>query len=292
MPLNEALGVKMKKIKLAAIGAMIISMLFTSVVSASSEYQQMLDEAYPADGPGAAVIVVKGDEVVFRGAAGMANVELGVSLSPDNVFRLASITKQFTAAAILLLEEQDKLSVTDNINKYLPNYPTQGHTIKIENLLSHTSGIFNYTNIPGYMGGEKIRKDVTTEELIEVFANLPMDFAPGEQYRYSNSAYVLLGAIIEKVSGQSYADFIQTAIFDKLGMKHSYYGGPQIILNRANGYQGEAGDYSNAGFLSMSQPHAAGSLLSTVDDMTIWSKALFGGELLSKKSLKKNDHRF
>lgn len=277
----------MKKIKLAAIGAMIISMLFTSVVSASSEYQQMLDEAYPADGPGAAVIVVKGDEVVFRGAAGMANVELGVSLSPDNVFRLASITKQFTAAAILLLEEQDKLSVTDNINKYLPNYPTQGHTIKIENLLSHTSGIFNYTNIPGYMGGEKIRKDVTTEELIEVFANLPMDFAPGEQYRYSNSAYVLLGAIIEKVSGQSYADFIQTAIFDKLGMKHSYYGGPQIILNRANGYQGEAGDYSNAGFLSMSQPHAAGSLLSTVDDMTIWSKALFGGELLSKKSLKK-----
>ena len=277
----------MKKIKLAAIGTMIISMFFTCFVSASTEYQQWLDKAYPADGPGAAVIVVKGDKVVFRSASGMADLELGVSLSPENVFRLASITKQFTAAAILLLEEQNKLSVTDSINKYLPNFPTQGHTIKIENLLSHTSGIFNYTDIPGYMNSEKIRKDVTTEELIEVFANLPMDFAPGEQFHYSNSAYVLLGAIIENVSGQTYADYIQTAIFDKLGMKHSYYGGAQIILNRANGYQGEVGDFSNAAFLSMTQPHAAGSLLSTVDDMAIWTKALFSGELLSKKSLKK-----
>jgi CubicO group peptidase (beta-lactamase class C family) len=277
----------MRKTQLAALGTMFISLVFTSFVSASPEYQQWLEEAYPADGPGAAVIVVKDDEVVFRSASGMADMELGVSLSPDNVFRLGSITKQFTAAAILLLEEQGELSVTDNINKYLPDYPTQGHTIKIENLLSHTSGIFNYTNIPGYWDGVRIRKDVSIEELIEVFENLPMDFAPGEQYRYSNSAYVLLGAIIEKVSGQSYADFIQTAIFDKLGMKHSFYGGPQIVMNRANGYQGEEGEYSNAGYLSMTQAHAAGALLSTVDDLAIWSNALFGGELLSKASLKK-----
>jgi CubicO group peptidase (beta-lactamase class C family) len=277
----------MRKTSIAAIGTMIISFVFTSLASASPEYQQWLEEAYPADGPGAAVIVVRDNEVLFRSALGMADMELGVPLSPDNVFRIGSITKQFTAAGILLLEEQGKLSVSDNINKYLPDYPTQGHAIKIENLLSHTSGIFNYTNIPGYFDGVAIRKDVTTEELIEVFENLPMDFAPGEQYRYSNSGYVLLGAIIEKVSGQSYAEFMQTAIFDKLGMKHSFHGGPQIILNRANGYQGEAGEYSNAAYLSMTQPHGAGALLSTVDDLAKWSKALFGGELLSKVSLKK-----
>lgn len=277
----------MRKTSLAAIGTMFISLVFTSLVSASPEYQQWLEETYPADGPGAAVIVVRDNKVLFRSASGMADMELGVPLSPDNVFRLGSITKQFTAAGILLLEEQGKLSVSDNINKYLPDYPTQGHTIKIDNLLSHTSGIFNYTDIPGYFDGVAIRKDVTTEELIEVFANLPMDFAPGEKFNYSNSGYVLLGAIIEKVSGQTYADFMQTAIFDKLGLKHSYYGGPQIILNRAHGYQGEAGNYSNAGYLSMTQPHGAGALLSTVDDLAKWSNALFGGELLSKASLKK-----
>lgn len=277
----------MKKIQLATIGTMMISMVFTSFVFASPKYQQWLEEAYPADGPGAAVIVVKDTEVLFRSASGKADMELDVPLTPENVFRLGSITKQFTAAGILLLEEQGKLSVDDNINKYLPDYPTQGHTIKIENLLSHTSGIFSYTSIPGYFDGVPIRKDLTTKELIEVFENLPMDFAPGEQYRYSNSGYVLLGAIIEKVSGQSYAEFIQTAIFDKLSMKHSFYGGPQLILNRANGYQGEAGNYSNAGYLSMTQPHAAGSLLSTVDDMATWTTALFSGEFLAKDSLKK-----
>ena len=276
----------MIKVQSVALSTILVSILITSAVSASTEYQRWLDEAYPADGPGAAVIVVKDNEVVFRSASGMADMELNVSLTPDNVFRLGSITKQFTAAAILLLEEQGKLSTGENINKYLPDYPTQGHTIKIEHLLSHTSGVFNYTRIPGYFHGE-IRKDLTTEELIAVFENLPMDFAPGEQFGYSNSGYVLLGAIIEKVSDLSYAEFIQTNIFDKLGMKNSHYGGQKIILNRANGYEGEVGNYSNADFLSMTQPHAAGSLLSTVDDMVIWSSALFGGELLSRDSLKK-----
>lgn len=277
----------MKKTVLAILALTMINMLYTALASASSDYQQWLEEAYPADGPGAAVIVVRGDDVLFRSASGMADMELGVPLSPDHVFRLGSITKQFTAAGIMLLEDMGKLNVSDNINQYLPDYPTQGHTITIEQLLSHTSGIFNYTNIPGYFNGVEIRKDVTTDELIEVFANLPMDFAPGEQFRYSNSGYVLLGAIIERVSGQTYADFIQRAIFDKLGMQHSYHGGPQIILNRANGYGGQAGDYHNAGFLSMTQPHGAGALLSTVDDLAKWSTALFGGELVSKASLKK-----
>ena len=273
----------MKRIQLYVISTMMISLFFTSFVFASSEYQKWLEEAYPPNEPGATIIVIKDNKVLFRGASGMADMELGVSLTPENVFRLGSIGKQFTAAGILLLEEQGKLSVGDNINKYLPDYPTQGHIIKIENLLTHTSGIADYNNIPGY----DAHKDVTTQELIKIFENRPMNFAPGEQYRYSNPGYILLGAIIEKVTGQSYAEFIQTAIFDKLGMTNSFYGGPQIILNRANGYQGEKGNYSNARYISMTHAHAAGALLSSVDDMATWSKSLFGGELLSKSSLKK-----
>lgn len=277
----------MKNIHLSTIVGMILSVAFTSTAMSSTEYKNWLGEAYPADGPGGAVIVIKDSEVLFRDASGLADIELDVPLTPENVFRLGSITKQFTAAAIMLLEEQDKLSVNDDINKYLPDYPTQGHTIMIENLLSHTSGIFNYTRIPDYFDKGEIAKDLTTEELIEVFAELPMDFAPGEQFRYSNSGYVLLGAIIEKISGVSYAEFIQTSIFEKLEMNNSYYGGLQIISNRANGYKGEAGEYSNAAYLSMSQPHAAGALLSTVDDLAIWNSALFDGEFLSNASIEK-----
>jgi len=266
-----------------AIGALIMTTALAR--AADSEYTQWLEQTYPPDAPGAAAIVVKEDKVVFRGASGLADMELGVPLSPDNVFRIGSITKQFTAAAIMLLADQGKLSVSDSINEYLPDYPTHGHTITIENLLTHTSGVFNYTSIPGYFNGAEIRKDVSIDELIQVFADLPMDFSPGEEYRYSNSGYVLLGAIIEKASGQSYSDFMQTAIFDKLGLKNSYYGGPQLIPDRARGYQGTAGEYSNAGYLSMTQPHGAGALLSTVDDLAKWTAALFGGDLVSAKSL-------
>jgi D-alanyl-D-alanine carboxypeptidase len=260
-------------------------LLCTSVYA--SDYEQWMSDAYPADGPGAAAIVIKDGKVIYRGASGMADMELSVPLTADNVFRLGSISKQFTAAGILLLEEQGKLNVSDDINVHLPEFPTHGHTITIENLLTHTSGIFNYTNIPGYFEGVEIRRDVTTAELIDVFANLPMDFAPGDAYLYSNSGYVLLGAIIEKVSGQSYAEYIQTAIFDELGMGHSYHGGLQLIPQRAHGYSGSVGEYKNAGFLSMTQPHGAGALLSTVSDMARWTQSLFGGELLSAESLEK-----
>lgn len=275
----------MNKLQLSVITTVVIGLFFMGVVSASTEYQQWLEDVYPANEPGAAILVAKDNKILFRGASGMADMELGVSLKADHVFRLGSITKQFTAAGILLLEEQGKLSVDDNIKKHLPDYPTQGHTIRIKHLLSHTSGIFDYQYTPNY--GIAVLKDVTTEELIGIFENHPLDFAPGEQYRYSNSGYILLGAIIEKVTGQSYAQFIQTAIFDRLGMANSFYGGPKIIMNRARGYQGRDGNYSNANYISMTHAHAAGGLLSTVDDMAIWSKSLFGEKLLSKSSLKK-----
>lgn len=255
-------------------------------------YATYLDEAYAVDGPGATAIVVKDGEVLYRGARGMADLELGVALAPEHVFRLGSITKQFTAAAILLLAEEGKLSVADEITKYLPDYPTHGHTITIEHLLTHTSGVFSYTNIPGYMMGAEIRADLTTEELVDVFDEYGMEFAPGERWNYSNSGYVLLGAIIEKVSGLAYDDFVKARIFEPLGMANSHYGGLQLIPRRVAGYTGSAGGYRNANFLSMTQPHAAGSLLSTVDDLARWNAGLFGGELLSAESLERMTNPF
>ncbi len=252
--------------------------------SLGEQIDAYLVAAYPDDaGPGAALLVVDDGEIVYRGARGMANVELAVPLSPDQVFRLGSITKQFTGAAIMLLEEEGKLSVSDPITKYLPDYPTHGHTITIEHLLTHTSGIFNYTNVPGFMD-QPVRMDVTTEELVDSFKGFAMDFAPGESWNYSNSAYVMLGAIIEEVSGQSYADFVHERIFEPLGMNNSYYGGHQIIPGRVDGYTAEEDGYVNAGYISMTQPHAAGSLLSTVDDLATWHLALAGGELISAES--------
>lgn len=259
--------------------------LLLSAPAAASPYASMLEEAYPADGPGGAVLLIKDGDVLLRGARGMADLELAVPLEPESVFRLGSITKQFTAAAIMMLAEEGKLAVTDEITKFLPDYPTHGHRITVEHLLHHTSGIFSYTSIPGYMSSGRLRADLSTEELVDVFDDLEMDFAPGEQWRYNNSGYVLLGAIIEEVSGLSYADFVEQRIFAPLGMSDSAYGGPQLIERRVEGYVGEPGSYQNAPFLSMTQPHAAGSLLSTVDDLARWQQGLVGGELVSAESL-------
>ena len=274
----------MKKTCLPSIMLLLV-VTVSAVPAAGDTYSDYLNAAYPADGPGATAIVVKDDEVLFLGARGMADLELGVPLNPDHVFRLGSITKQFTATSIMLLEQKGKLTVDDLITKHLPGYPTNGYEITIEHLLTHTSGIFSYTSIPGYMMGNEIRADLSTEELVDVFDDLEMDFGPGERWSYNNSGYVLLGAIIEKVSGQSYADFVEENIFEPLGMNNSHYGGSQLVPGRASGYQAIEDGYTNAPFLSMTQPYAAGSLLSTVGDLARWNAGLFGGELLTAESV-------
>jgi CubicO group peptidase (beta-lactamase class C family) len=176
-----------------------------------------LRAAFPADQPGAAVIVVRDGRVLFRKAYGMADLEQGVPLQPDMVFRLGSITKQFTAAAILMLAEEGKLTLQDPIEKHLPGYPTQGHVITIEHLLTHTSGIQSYTDMPGWMTS-RVLGPMTVTELVDAFKKEPMQFAPGERFAYNNSAYVLLGAIVEKVAGKTYEAFVRERIFQPLGM--------------------------------------------------------------------------
>jgi CubicO group peptidase (beta-lactamase class C family) len=148
------------------------------------------EKSFKPNEPGAAVIVVKDGQVISRKGYGMANLELGVPIEPDMIFRIGSITKQFTTVAVLMLMEQGKLSLSDEITKFLPDYPTQGHKITVEHLLTHTSGIKSYTELPEF--GQQMRKDLPLKELIDVFKNKPMDFAPGERWNYNNSAFVLL----------------------------------------------------------------------------------------------------
>lgn len=243
-----------------------------------------LEKTYPANEPGAAVLAMIDGKIILRKGYGMANLELGIPIKPEMVFRIGSITKQFTAVAIMKLVEQGKLSVTDDITKYLKDYPTHGHKITIHHLLNHTSGIKSYTNVKKMWS--LMRKDMTVKELIDFFKTQPMDFAPGERYLYNNSGYVLLGAIIEKVSGKSYETYIDENIFKPLGMNSSYYGSStRIIPLRASGYKKEKNEFKNADYLSMTLPYAAGSLLSTVDDLHRWYQALEAGKVLSQKSL-------
>ena len=189
----------------------------------------LLRGSFPAERPGAAVIVVKDGRTLFRKAYGMANLELGVPLQPDMVFRLGSITKQFTATAILMLAEEGKLSLQDPIEKHLPGYPTQGHVITIEHLLTHTSGIQSYTDLPGWMTS-RIQGPMTVTELIDGFKKEPMQFAPGEKWAYNNSGFILLGAIVEKASGKTYEAFVRERIFLPLGMTSSYYDRTETII--------------------------------------------------------------
>ncbi len=250
----------------------------------AARIDQLLSGKFAPDQPGAAVLVTRKGQTVLRKGYGMADLEMNIPIEPDMVFRLGSVTKQFTAVAILMLEEQGRLSVKDPLTKFLPDYPVQGRTITIEHLLTHTSGIHSYTSMPEWRS--LWRKDFTLVELIDFFKNQPMDFAPDEQWLYNNSGYILLGAIIEKASGQSYEEFIQTKIFEPLGMKHSHYDlTRRIIPRRVKGYQRAAGGFENAPYLSMSQPYAAGSLASTVDDLALWNNTLWTGTLLKKESL-------
>jgi len=147
----------------------------------ASKCEAILDAAFPKDAPGASAIVKKDGKVLFRGARGLSDVEQKVPLSADSVFEIGSITKQFTAAAILKLEEEGKLAVSDPIEKVLPDYPTNGKKITIEHLLNHTSGIRSYTDIPGWME-KKVREDLTVDALIDGFKGEPMDFSPGERW--------------------------------------------------------------------------------------------------------------
>lgn len=231
-----------------------------------------------------AVLIARGDQLLLKKGYGFANYEWGIKNTPQTKFRIGSLTKQFTAAAILQLQEQGLLSVDDALSEYIPDYP-EGDRITLHHLLTHTSGIFDITSIPGFL--ESTVNPSPVEETIEWFKHKPMDFEPGSDYKYSNSGYVLLGHIIEKVSGQRFGDYLKTHIFEPLNMHNSGQDLHQTLLeDRASGYSmDEDNRLMNARYIDMSVPIGGGSLYSTVEDLYLWDRALYEGPILNQNSL-------
>ncbi len=269
---------------------LIISLFCAASALAQTEEKKIdaiIGDKLKPDQPGMVVLAVKDNKVIYRKAFGMANLEHKVPMTSGMVFEIGSITKQFTAAAILMLYEQKKLGLDDDITKFIPDYPVHGHKITIQHLLTHTSGIKSYTSMEDF--SKVWRKDYKPVEFLDFFKNQPMDFAPGEKWSYNNSGYFLLGVIIEKISGIPYAQFIEDNIFKPLGMSSSYFGSQsKIIPFRASGYQGDATKgFVNAEYLSLTIPYAAGSLMSNVDDLLKWNQALWSNKVLKKETLDK-----
>ncbi len=252
----------------------------------TAEFDKLLSEQFKTNETGSAALVARNGQIIYKKAFGMANLEFNIPMQADNIFRIGSITKQFTAVAILQLMEQGKLSLQDDITKFIPDYPTHGHHISIEHLLTHTSGIQSYTDTKDF--GEIMRKDMKPEELIAHFKNQPMEFAPGTKWNYNNSGYFLLGYIIEKITGKTYPQYLEENFFKPLGMTNSYYGSDsKIIKNRASAYEKGKDGFQNAEPLSMTLPYSAGSIQSTVEDLFKWHQAVHAYKLVKKESLDK-----
>lgn len=228
--------------------------------------------------PGLSVAVVRNGKPVFMKGYGLANVELAVPATKDTLYQLASVTKQFTAAATLMLVQEGKLALDEKIPTYLPDLPAAWKNVTVRHLLTHTSGIKSYTSIPAFV--MNMRLDFTRAQIIKYAADAPIEFAPGTKWNYNNTGYFLLGMLIEKASGKSYNDFLSERIFQPLGMTHTRLNSMEAILpNRASGYT--AGNpLKNALFVPPGQPFAAGALVSTVEDMTKWDAALASDRLL------------
>jgi len=275
----------------AVLLALLLSPALAPIIATAdtiSDLDQYFQSLYPATEPGATIAITRDGEVIYRKAFGMADLENDLANQPEMVFRLGSITKQFSAVAIMMLEQEGKLKLSDSITMYLPNYTPPSTTITIEHLLTHTSGIPNYTSLPGWMES-KIRMPLNDEEMMAGWMDLPLEFEPGSKWAYSNSAYYMLGPIIEKASGMPYDKFVEERIFKPLGMNHSYYDHSQrLIPNRSRGYdKNPEGGFLNTTYLDMGQPGAAGALASTVDDMAKWDAALYTDAILPQSVLER-----
>ncbi len=233
---------------------------------------------------GMAIGVFKNHKPLFQKAYGLADLELDVKLPVNASFEIGSVTKQFTAAAILQLAEQGKLTLEDDLGKYL-KFDTHQRKVTIRQLLSHTSGIKGYTELPSFetLSIQKHSRDT----LLRIVEKEQFDFEPGEALIYNNTAFFMLGLIIEKVSGLSYEEYVKKNLFDKAGMTNSYYCSEnKIIKNRAHGYDKAEKGLVRAAYLDHTWPFAAGSLCSTVEDLEKWNNALHHGKILSEKSYK------
>ncbi|MGZ5191685.1 MAG: serine hydrolase [Flavisolibacter sp.] len=246
--------------------------------------QYMSSQASLHEFSGNAMVVHKG-KVVYKKAFGMANREWNIPNSIETKFRIGSITKQFTSAAILQLVEKGKIRLDDKLSSFFPAFP-KADSVTIHMLLNHTSGIKGYTDIKNFRSIAAL--PYSKDSVLALVSREPYDFSPGTMYTYSNSGYFILGYIIEKVSGQSYDAYINEYLIQKIGLKNTGLDRlDSIIPNRSSGYIMPMGNYKNAPFISMEFPFSAGAIFSTVDDIYQWQKALFTGKVLSADLFKK-----
>ncbi|MFZ1527809.1 MAG: serine hydrolase domain-containing protein [Ferruginibacter sp.] len=248
---------------------------------------QFLSTKFKPTEPGCAVLIAKKGTVIYKKAFGSASIELNTAVQPNMVFNIGSITKQFTAVAILQLVEQGKLSLQDSLQKYVKTFPSKGHIITIENLLTHTSGIKDYLQID-YGQPFMERWDFSPVAIIDSFKNQPLEFEPGTKFQYSNSGYFLLGYIIETITGKTWQEYLKQNIFLPLGLAHTYTDSPaEIIPRRVYGYMNNTGHFEKADYWSATLPYSAGAIISNVEDLYNWHKGLYQYKILKKETLDK-----
>jgi CubicO group peptidase (beta-lactamase class C family) len=263
-------------------------LLLTSCASWAQELhtkvEQYMQASMKVDHFMGSVLIAQHGKLLFAQGYGMANVKLGIPNTPETEFWIGSITKQFTAMAILELQERGKLSVQDSVCKYVPDCPKDWGAITIYNLLTHTSGIPDFTSFPNYL---KISAQPTTPaQLLALFENKPLEFKPGAKFRYSNSGYEVLGYLIQRISGETYQEFLQKNIFAPLGLKNTGYASSHPAgRNQAQGYIYSGTGYVPAPYVNMTVPFSAGALYSTVLDLYKWDRALEANALIPRKAM-------
>ncbi len=234
------------------------------------------------------VLVADKGKIIFEKGYGFANMEWQIPNTPDTKFKIGSITKQFTSMLIMQLVEKGKLRLNEKVSEIISDYPKKnGDKITIHYLLTHTSGIPNYTDFPDFFN-KVSRNPYTPEELVKSFWDKDLEFEPGTKFNYSNSGYILLGYIIEKITGKPYAEVLNENIFEPLNMINSGYENfSEVLPKRASGYNRFIDQYSNAPYLDSSVPFSAGGIYSTVEDLYKWDQALYSDKLLSQKNKEK-----
>jgi CubicO group peptidase (beta-lactamase class C family) len=257
----------------------------TNLAATKTRLEQIANSYTPNDAFMGTVLVVEGDRVLLDKGYGMASLEWQLPNVPEAKFRLGSLTKQFTATLVLLLQQDGKLNINDPVSKYLSDSPPAWAKITLANLLGHTSGIPNFTSFKEFQAWSM--NSHTPAEEIAFFRDKPLDFEPGSKFDYSNSNFIMLGVVIEKVSGKKYGDLLHERIFEPLGMNDSGLDRDELVLpRRAVGYRPGAHGIEVARSESMTIPWSAGSIYSTTSDLLKWEHGLFGGKILNAESLK------
>jgi D-alanyl-D-alanine carboxypeptidase len=233
--------------------------------------------------PSLSLAVARGSHLLIAKSYGLADVENEVSATTETVYRIGSITKQFTAAAILRLVEQRRIGLDDDITVYVPQFHARGHHVTVRQLLNHTSGLRSFTEVPAFAAKERL--DLTDDDLLAVFQDKLPDFEPGTNFLYNNSGYYLLAMAIERVTGRPYGAYMRDAVLGPLGLQMtSACDDVRLIRHRARGYTLAGNQLQNASFISLAPPKGGGNLCSTARDLVKWTRALASGSFISRNS--------